>query len=220
MKESKFIELLNLYVDHQISADDAALLEAEVRGNAERRRVYRQYCQIQKACTQLGDVFRTEAPAPVTMPQIVQRKPRRSFGVAAYVGALGAVAACLAVVLVVRSRPEPVAASAVAQVQVSAPQATQVAAVMAQRPALQPVLGPRSLKLREQNTELVESAPAAYQVAFGDWMNDVRLPSMDNGSIDDLRFDGRSTVPAGSRANRAVRPFQGKVEMAAVRFQK
>lgn len=222
MKESKFIELLNLYVDHQISPEDAARLETEVRSSPKRRRVYRQYCQIQKACTQLGDAFRTEAPAPVSTPQIVDVRPRRSAGLGLYLGAFGAVAACIAVVLVMRSRPAPAVnpTAPVAQVQSVAPEAAQVASVMAQRPALQPVLGPRSMNLREQNTDLAEATPAAYQVAFGDWMNDVRLSSMDEVSLDDLRFDGRSRLPAGNRTNHSVRPFQGKVEMAAVRFQK
>ena len=223
MKDSTFIELLNLYVDHQISPAEAERLENEVRSNPERRRVYRQYCQIQKACTSLGEAFRTEAPAPAATPQIIDFKPRRrAIGFAAYGATVAALAACVAVVVVLRSRPQPLAlpTAPVAQVQSSATPAALVAATPAARPALQPVLGPRSLKLREQNAELLEATPAAYQVAFGDWMNDVRLSSMEGVSIDELRFDGRSPAQSELRANRAVRPFQGKVEMAAVRFQK
>ena len=33
MKDSEFIELLNLYLDHEISTADAARLEAEVQAN-------------------------------------------------------------------------------------------------------------------------------------------------------------------------------------------
>ena len=47
MKDSEFIELLNLYLDHEISVADAARLEAEVQGSPARRRVYREYCQMQ-----------------------------------------------------------------------------------------------------------------------------------------------------------------------------
>jgi hypothetical protein len=50
MKESKFIELLNLYIDQQISPADAELMENEILRNPHRRRVYTQYCRMQRAC--------------------------------------------------------------------------------------------------------------------------------------------------------------------------
>ncbi len=59
MKDSEFIELLNLYLDHEISAADAARLEAEIRGNLERRRVYLQYCKMQQACRAIAADFAT-----------------------------------------------------------------------------------------------------------------------------------------------------------------
>ena len=36
MKDNEFIELLNLYLDHEISQEDAARLEAEVQRNPAR----------------------------------------------------------------------------------------------------------------------------------------------------------------------------------------
>lgn len=54
MNDREFIELLNLYVDREISPEDAARLEAEVVGHGERRRVYDQYCRMQKACSMLS----------------------------------------------------------------------------------------------------------------------------------------------------------------------
>jgi anti-sigma factor RsiW len=50
MKESRYIELLNLYVDHRLTPEEAAELETEVQRNPARRKVYLQYCRIQKAC--------------------------------------------------------------------------------------------------------------------------------------------------------------------------
>jgi hypothetical protein len=50
MKDSEFLELLNLYLDHEITAADAVRLEAEIRHNAERRKIYREYCRMQQAC--------------------------------------------------------------------------------------------------------------------------------------------------------------------------
>ncbi|MBP7142465.1 MAG: hypothetical protein KBA71_11205 [Opitutaceae bacterium] len=62
MKESRYIELLNLYVDHRLTGAEAAELEAEVQRNPERRRIYSQYCRMQKACTLIFDAERSLAP--------------------------------------------------------------------------------------------------------------------------------------------------------------
>lgn len=109
MKESRFIELLNLYVDQQLSAPEAAELESEINRNAERRTTYRQYCRMQKACTLLFEQERTQAPASqrlaaslrdadrkiVAFPNGHERAPRGYFAVGLF-----AAAACVAFVFV------------------------------------------------------------------------------------------------------------------------
>ncbi|MDB6126260.1 MAG: putative transrane anti-sigma factor [Verrucomicrobia bacterium] len=221
MKESKFIELLNLYVDHHISPADAALLEAEVRANPDHRRVYRQYCQMQKACTQLGDAFRSDSPAPAVPSKTIDFNPRRKLALATYAAGFAAVAACVAVTFVMRARFARAGAhpDSVAQVVAAAPANVSVARNPAARPALHPAFGPRSLNLREQNAELADAA-TAEQVAFADWINDVRFSSMNGVSPDDLRFDGRAPLRTEPRTYQSGRPFQGKVEMTAFKFQR
>ena len=59
MKESKFIELLNLYIDHQISPEEAARLEEEILQDPRRRQTYNQYCRMQRACTLVLDQFKS-----------------------------------------------------------------------------------------------------------------------------------------------------------------
>src|SRR5471032_2854782 len=54
MNDREFIELLNLYLDREISAVDALRLESEVVADPKRREVYDQYCRMQKACTMLS----------------------------------------------------------------------------------------------------------------------------------------------------------------------
>jgi hypothetical protein len=61
MKESKFIELLNLYIDQQISPQDARLLEEEIAQDPQRRRVYQQYCKMHRACSLVFENFRAQA---------------------------------------------------------------------------------------------------------------------------------------------------------------
>lgn len=50
MNEEKFIELLNGYIDCELSSTEAAELEAEIAANPPRRATYEQYCRLHKAC--------------------------------------------------------------------------------------------------------------------------------------------------------------------------
>lgn len=111
MKDSEFIELLNLYLDHEISASDAARLEAAVQSNPERQRVYRQYCKMQKACKVLAADFATASDESEAAPdkKVVAFNPHaapRPARTSRYVfGSLAAAAACVALVFVGRNRP-------------------------------------------------------------------------------------------------------------------
>ena len=62
MKESRFIELLNLYVDQELPAPDAAELEQEIARSPARRRTYEQYCRMHRACVMLFENERAPAP--------------------------------------------------------------------------------------------------------------------------------------------------------------
>jgi hypothetical protein len=140
----------------------------------------------------------------------------------AYVGGLLAVAACVAVVIGVRSRQQsPVAAPAAPTLAVAAaPTVTApVAPAIAARPTLQPALGPRFLTLREASGESTDLA-ATDRAAFGDWMNSVQLASLPGSSVEELRFDDRATLQPESRTLHARHPIQGKVEWTAFTFQK
>ena len=108
MKDNRFIDLLNLYIDRQITAEETAELEAEIQQNPKRQAVYRQYCQIHSATKLVYESFRagaTDQPAvPSSRPATVELfESRRRTSWAYYAGGL-AVAACLALVFV-RSNP-------------------------------------------------------------------------------------------------------------------
>eukprot|EP01035_Chromulina_nebulosa_P015261 gene15261-20220_t len=174
MKDSEFIELLNLYLDHEITAADAARLEAEVQASPDRRKVYLQYCRMQKACTVLAkDFAEKSAAAEAEGRKIVAFEPQRSPWATGLWAAGGlAAAACVALVLV--NRPagneqtapglaiaQPVAAPTEAKVVVAqsgltiAPMpATAIARTVTvpvnHRVELQPVLTTRGLTLANQ----------------------------------------------------------------------
>lgn len=64
MNNSRFIELLNLYVDQELSAEDAVELEREILQNPQRRATYNQYCRMQRASVALFDAVNRQAPVP------------------------------------------------------------------------------------------------------------------------------------------------------------
>jgi len=214
MKESKFIELLNLYVDHEIDEGDAALLEAEVQRNPQRRQIYREYCQMQKACAQLTEKFRTDAPVPAVEPaKVVEVFPRRRLAAVGYVGGFAA-AACAAIVVLSWNRSQretlaPAASQLAAPVAVTVPAArTPVSA----RPALQPAFG----GLVRESARPLPLFASADRAQF-DWMNDIRLQRV---SVAQLRFDAKPDLQPADYLLRDRRTATSQAELTAFRFQK
>jgi len=77
MNEREFRELLNLYLDREITSANADRLEREVRSNAGRHRTYLQYCRMQQGVRRLGsaeDVLEKErSPAsPASKPGVIR----------------------------------------------------------------------------------------------------------------------------------------------------
>ncbi len=113
MKDSRFIDLLNLYIDRQISVTETAELEAEIQQNPKRQAVYRQYCQIHSATKLVYDSFRAHAPEQPVLPadrtgvvELFETKRRRNH--LAYYAAGGlAAAACLTLVFMRHNSTPP-----------------------------------------------------------------------------------------------------------------
>lgn len=109
MNDRRFTELLNLYVDQQIAPAEASELEMEVQHSPQRRRVYNDYCRLQRACSLLGQHERELAPSSLAFARSIrdaERKisepVRRPIWANVYVGSFAAtaMAACVAVVFV------------------------------------------------------------------------------------------------------------------------
>jgi hypothetical protein len=101
MNDADFIELLNLYIDHEIDSDGAARLEAEVARDPERRRLYRQYCSMHKACSCLA---RATTPADAKTGTLTAR---RSVGFPLFATGLLAAAAAAFMIVTRPQRTEP-----------------------------------------------------------------------------------------------------------------
>ncbi len=232
MKDSEFIDLLNLYLDHEISAADAARLEAEVQSKPARRRIYQDYCRMQKACKILAQDF-AEEPADAPDRKVVAfdagRPARR--GVSFYVtGSLAAAAACVALVFVSRNQHSATTPVTTASVAVTAPALTTPAptalAVSADAPPAtrrgleRQTLNP--LSLRTSDNALALTASVQNDPHFA-WMKDVNLaPLQTPTSIDQVRFDVNPALKTQSRTFTSGKPLPSDVQWDHVsfRFQK
>ncbi len=81
MNKERFTELLNLYLDDEISSADLSDLMRETRRDPDRQKMFLDYCRIHKACSLLGDPFES-------------RRNQRTFKQIAY--AIGGLAAAFA----------------------------------------------------------------------------------------------------------------------------
>ncbi|MEM9160905.1 MAG: hypothetical protein AAGB46_17785 [Verrucomicrobiota bacterium] len=57
MTKDRFLELLNLYLDHEISLEEEGEFMRELRFNPERYELYLEYCQMNNACVAIGKGF-------------------------------------------------------------------------------------------------------------------------------------------------------------------
>jgi len=113
ISDKKFTELLNLYLDHEISAEEVRVLEAEILRSPARHTLYRQYCAMHKGCLELASTFapQTEAAAATRVASArelannreASPSARDKFGWATWLGGLGLAAACGALVFFVFS---------------------------------------------------------------------------------------------------------------------
>lgn len=224
MKDSEFIELLNLYLDHEISAADAARLEAEVQSNPARRSVYQSYCRMQKACKVLAQDFvaENETASDRKVVPFASVQPSRGRQLAVF-GSLAAAAACVALVFVTRSHPSAAAdAPALAgNVPVAAPAVDQTA--VAQSDAASPRGGIERhsfepFSLRNQQNEALALASVQNDPNFA-WMQDVRLAPLQTN--DAVRFNVDGAVQTNDRTfSGGKKPLPTDVKWIGYRFQK
>ena len=216
MKESKFIELLNLYVDHQISPSDAALLEAEIQRSPERRKVYRQYCQMQKACSTLAETFLADAPAPDKSVETAS-EPRR-FALVTYAMGFAAAAACVALVIVNQpvAQKKAIAEDTIAasQLSVSSTNEDSVAVIPEPEPA-RAVLHPAFSAVGRRDPSAMNVV--ATDTTRLDWMKDVRVERV---TAENLWFDPQPALQHQDLTLRSGQQLQGPVETTAFIFAK
>ena len=241
MNETRFIELLNLYVDQQLSAPEAAELEAEIQRNPARHRTYRQYCRMQKGCAQLFEHERAFAPASAKLSRALteaDRKilafpatPDRGVWATRYSFAAVAAAACVAFVIVRQTNESlaptapsvavaaPAVLTAEAPVAVAAVAAPGEAGVTSGFSAEVPELGFGALAV-SMSDGMFFNDRASPEVSSLVWMQDVQLKPIRKVSTEEFLF--RTASPKVT--DEALLPVRGtddeSAESAAFTFTK
>lgn len=227
MKDNRFIDLVNLYIDRQITAAETAELEAEIQSNPRHRAIYRQYCQMHRATTLVYESFRAGAPAQETAAgegtiARFERDRRTHWGY--YAGGLAA-AACLALVFVQLNSRNTVGADVLAKTD-SLP-AVQVAA-SAPRAAVVPpaVVEPKAGLVSLRNNVVTEPDYVALLTtlrqeearAFANGqLQPGQLPSL----FDDGVFESRQVLPLNNqRVYRSRQTPTQQAEFTAFQFQR
>jgi len=236
MNDRRFIELLNLYLDHQIKPAEAAELEAIVYSSPAHRRTYEEYCQLQRACVQLGSNARASAPIAPRFARsinVVERKitapqrPNRWFPL--QVGGLATLAMAAGFVLVIRTNsPDELAPVSVTQNQ-SYKALSETPVLVATLPlpttplttnttfALHPSLVSVGLGATQNADDLVVSAPDREAI---EWMQRVDQLPLHTLVLDEQVFANRAMVPPDTHVFRRPRSLQPSAEFTGFQFSR
>ncbi|MEY3609319.1 MAG: hypothetical protein RLZZ447_2107 [Verrucomicrobiota bacterium] len=204
MSEREFLELLNLYLDREITAADADRLEREIRTDVGRHRTYLQYCRMQQGVRRLGvaQVRQAEDCAPGRWA--VVRSATRAWWGSQWVWT-GAVAAAVVLALVISAR-RPVSAEA-------APE--DLLAASGQKAEL----GLSGDALLLSTFPMSGSAPKVHEDQF-DWMRQFQLVSLESR----IRAQPLSSAAGGAQPVAPAKPNRAlgddATEMAAFKFVK
>jgi hypothetical protein len=244
MKDRRFIELLNLYVDEQLAPAEAAELEAEVLKNPARRRTYDEYCRLQRGCRLLCDGSRSLAPSSQGFARSLreaERKlaaPRREswFSIRAGLYGATAIASCFAVIFVVNRQDHQAVPDAVLAMNQPAPVVVIQERIGERLPTAVPIVA--SAPLNSPSTSMFDTEPVLtspllsvartareMEIASADrealeWMQRVDLLPYQRLIVDDLAFDARPMMQPDNRVFRSRHSLQGNTEFTAFQFQR
>jgi hypothetical protein len=225
MKESRFIELINLYIDRQIGPEEAAELEAEIARSPSHRRTYLQYCRMHRACTRLFEDF--HAPAASLTQALSQAEskvtafPERGYRLAR-ISLLGGLAAAACVAFMLVNHPASTSAPAanpsineVAQVNVP-PESFHLVALA---PDAHPAEFKTVMKVNKFSLANNPAASEAQRAAF-DWMRQIELSPMPAVNNNENIFVPQTEAPSSDlRFSQTRADDQPVAEMASWQFQ-
>jgi anti-sigma factor RsiW len=237
MTEDRFQELLNLHLDHEATPAESAELETELQRSPVRRRHYRDYCRMQRACAQIFEEERAAAPASCRLEKSLRAAERKAaaparrlvFPPAAAFAGLGALAACVVFVLVRQNSVSPVTSPTLAVVAPALPTANSavvspapsvVVAIASDEATRRPTVSLASHVPPPAGTSSLElgwhgAGPSATDPALR-LMTDIALPAVQPVVVDDIVVRSRPVTPT----LQASPPASPAVEFISFQFQR
>lgn len=223
MNDARFIELLNLYIDQELSAEEVGELEQEIAQNPARRRTYEQYCRMHRGCALLFESSRSQAPQ---YPKLDRSARDAEKKVMAFPGSVEAP--------VVRGPWGRVAwaGGLAAALAVAALQGPALVTALRSPDAVQPAATATASSARQSDYQLVglfnrpaDGSRLTFQPAVtpeSNWLQSLELTPLQRVSVENLRFTAEPTEQdertfAGSQP---FNPAQSAVEFSAFQFQK
>jgi hypothetical protein len=237
MKESKFIELLNLYVDHEISPEDAALLEEAILQNPRRRQIYRQYCRMQRACTIVLDRAESENEAQAAPGGVVAFAAQRSSRWGYYAAGLAAAAcvALVAVLSVLRSGGSAPVSALATDMTPSASMAKSMpvvasSPVLVKAPPMHFIIKTEGYLTQQARFAQAMTATSGHFILAASESDNIRLPlpvqaasplrEQPRQSIEDFVFAKDTAIPENQKIFRSRQPGEESEENMAIEFQR
>lgn len=221
MKDNRFIELVNLYIDRQISAEETAELEAEILTNAKHRQIYQQYCRMHRATSMVFENFRSNAEAaqaggsrPDASIACFENNRRRNRVRWSWATAGLAAAACLGVVLIQQQRQTDAQTETVAAAR---PAMVPTVALPVGPAVTETTLAPSTPALAEQQYAALLAAKRQEEIrAFALSQQKVAKPLSLFEDGESLTLDGKNLFPLGKRPTQA----EETGEFTAFQFQR
>ncbi len=221
MKDQRFTELLNLHLDHELTPVEAAELEAEMQRAPARRRQFREFSRMQRACAQLFEREHARAPASFALEQALRdaerkvaapaARPLYRHPLASAFAGFAAMAACVAFV-VLRSTPP-------AQVQTLAPGFASHQAPPS--PAASLASYPAGSALGDDYKSIYEDqvvSDSGHTVA--DWMQGVELPALQPVIIDALAVNSPARLSSSLVSEVTPHALRVNTEFVGFQFQR
>jgi hypothetical protein len=113
MSNKEFLELLNLYIDQEISPEDREILEREIGSNESRLAMFNEYVRLQQATEKLFNHFRDNLTETVDLKkyQILSRDSQQRLVLGSLYSAAAVLVACMSIFAATRILSDPMGAS-------------------------------------------------------------------------------------------------------------